>query len=177
MVLTASLIRNPDERLQALADELNERYGGSWLMPVFMKAIVTQPKEQVYETYSPLLDTPQKGYLFHALGMLHYRCYPEGWTYERLGPDGMIALIFWGDYSYGTYDTRFMIERYVDLDERWLFDLAKDPEGRKPTVTWQTYNRSGVLYGSYDGNVHQPAAPQGGKPGTEARSVGLFPHP
>ena len=150
VVLTASLIRNPDERLQALADELNERYGGSWLMPVFMKAIITQPKEQVYETYSPLLDTPQKGYLFHALGMLHYRCYPEGWTYERLGPDGMIALIFWGDYSYGTYDTRFMIERYVDLDERWLFDLAKDPEGRKPTVTWQIYNRGGVLYGSYD---------------------------
>ena len=71
-------------------------------------------------------------------------------AYERLGPDGIIALIFWGDYSYGTYDTRFMIERYVDLDERWLFDLAKDPEGRKPTVTWQTYNRGGVLYGSYD---------------------------
>ena len=43
-----------------------------------------------------------------------------------------------------------MIERYVDLDERWLFDLAKDPEGHKPTVTWQTYNRGGVLYGSYD---------------------------
>ena len=104
----------------------------------------------IRDSYSPLLDTPQKGYLFHALGMLHYRCYPEGWIYERLGPDGMIALIFWGDYSYGTYDTRFMIERYVDLDERWLFDLAKDPEGRKPTVTWQTYNRGGVLYGSYD---------------------------
>ena len=150
VVLAASLIRNPDERLQALADELNEHYGGSWLMPVFMKAIITQPKEQVYETYSPLLTTPQKGYLFNALGMLDYRCYPEGWTYERLGPDGMIALIFWGDYSYGTYDTRFMIERYVDLDERWLFNLAKDPEGRKPTVTWQTYNRGGVLYGSYD---------------------------
>ena len=150
LVLTSSLIRSPDERLQALADELNERYGGSWLMPVFMKAIITQPKEQVYETYSPLLATPQKVYLFHALGMLHYRCYPEGWTYERLGPDGMIALIFWGDYSYGTYDTRFMIERYVDLDERWLFDLAKDPEGRKHTVTWQTYNRGGSLYGSYD---------------------------
>lgn len=150
VVLTASLIRNPDERLQALADELNERYGGSWLMPVFMKAIITQPKEQVYETYSPLLDTPQKAYLFNALGMLLYRCYPEDCTYERLGPDGMIALIFWGDYSYGTYDTRFMFERYVDLDERWLFDLAKDTEGRKPTVTWQTYNRGGVLYGSYD---------------------------
>lgn len=51
---------------------------------------------------------------------------------------------------YGSYDTTFMFERYVELDERWLFDLAKDPEGRKPTVTWQSYNRSGVLYESYD---------------------------
>lgn len=48
LILTASLIRNPDTRLQALADELYERYGGSWLIPVFMKAIITQPKEQVY---------------------------------------------------------------------------------------------------------------------------------
>ena len=111
VVLTASLIRNPDERLQALADELNDRYGGSWLIPTLMKAIITQPKEQVYETYSPLLNTPKKDYLFNALGILHYRCYPEDWTFERLGPDGMIALIFWGDYSYGSYDTRFMIER------------------------------------------------------------------
>lgn len=150
VVLTASLIRNPDERLQALADELNECYGGSWLMPVFMKAILTQPKEQVYKTYSPLLDTPKKDYLFNALGMLDYRSYPDDWTFERSGPDGLRALIFWGDYSYGTYDTRFVFERYVELDERWLFDLAKDPVGRKPTVTWQTYNRGGVLYGSYD---------------------------
>ena len=49
LILTASLIRNPDTRLQALADELYERYGGSWLIPVFMKAIITQPKEQVYD--------------------------------------------------------------------------------------------------------------------------------
>lgn len=150
VVLTASLIRNPDERLQALADELNERYGGSWLIPAFMKAVITRPKEQVYETYSPLLDTPKKIYLFNALGMLDYRCYPDDWTFERSGPDGMRALIFWGDYSYASYDTRFVFERHVDLDERWLFDLAKDPEGRKPTVTWQTYNRGGVLYESYD---------------------------
>ena len=150
VVLTASLIRNPDERLQALADELNERYGGSWLMPVFMKAIITQPKEQVYETYSPLLGTPKASYLLNALGLLDYRSYPDGWTFERSGPDGLRALIFWGDYSYGTYDTRFVFERCVDLDERWLFDLAKAPEDRKPTVTWQTYNRGGVLYESYD---------------------------
>ena len=150
LILTASLIRNPDTRLQALADELYERYGGSWLIPVFMKAIITQPKEQVYETYSLLLGTPKEIYLFNALGMLDYRCYPEDWIYERLGPDGMTAFIFWGHDRYGSYDTTFMFERYVELDERWLFDLAKDPEGRKPTVTWQSYNRSGVLYESYD---------------------------
>ena len=150
LILTASLIRNPDTRLQALADELYERYGGSWLIPVFMKAIITQPKEQVYETYSLLLGTPKEIYLFNALGMLDYRCYPEDWIYERLGPDGMTAFIFWGHERYGSYDTTFMFERYVELDERWLFDLAKDPEGRKPTVTWQSYNRSGVLYESYD---------------------------
>ena len=68
LILTASLIRNPDTRLQALADELYERYGGSWLIPVFMKAIITQPKEQVYETYSLLLGTPKEIYLFNALG-------------------------------------------------------------------------------------------------------------
>ena len=150
LVLTASLIRNPDERLQALADELNDRYGGSWLIPTLMKAIITQPKEQVYETYSPLLGTPKASYLLNALGLLDYRSYPDGWTFERSGHDGLRALIFWGDYSYGTYDTRFVFERCVDLDERWLFDLAKAPEDRKPTVTWQTYNRGGVLYESYD---------------------------
>ena len=132
LVLTSSLIRSPDERLQALADELN------------------QPKEQVYETYSPLLGTPKASYLLNALGLLDYRSYPDDWTFERSGPDGLRALIFWGDYSYGTYDTRFVFERCVDLDERWLFDLAKAPEDRKPTVTWQTYNRGGVLYESYD---------------------------
>ena len=69
LVLTSSLIRSPDERLQALADELNERYGGSWMIPVFMKAIITQPKEQVYETYSPLLGTPKASYLFERSGV------------------------------------------------------------------------------------------------------------
>lgn len=125
MILTASLIRNPDTRLQALADELYERYGGSWLIPVFMKAIITQPKEQVYETYSLLLGTPKEIYLFNALGMLDYRCYPEDWTYERLGPDGMTAFIFWGHDRYGSYDTTFMFERYVELDERWLLIWPK----------------------------------------------------
>ena len=148
LILTASLIRNPDTRLQALADELYERYGGSWLIPVFMKAIITQPKEQVYETYSLLLGTPKEIYLFNALGMLDYRCYPEDWIYERLGPDGMTAFIFWGHDRYGSYDTTFMFERYVELDERWLFDLAKDPEGRKPTVTWQSSPRRRTTAGS-----------------------------
>ena len=55
-----------------------------------------------------------------------------------------------GKHAILWYDTRFVFERYVDLDERWLFDLAKAPEDRKPAVTWQTYNRGGVLYESYD---------------------------
>ena len=59
LILTASLIRNPDTRLQALADELYERYGGSWLIPVSMKQL-SPAKEQVYETYSLLLGTPKE---------------------------------------------------------------------------------------------------------------------
>ena len=85
LLLTSSLIRSPDERLQALAGELNERYGGSWMIPVFMKAIITQPKEQVYETYSPLLGTPKASYLLNALGLLDYRSYPDDWIFERSG--------------------------------------------------------------------------------------------
>ena len=104
----------------------------------------------MYETYSPLLGARKASYLLNALGLLDYRSYPDGWIFERSGPDGLRALIFWGDYSYGTYDTRFVFERCANLDERWLFDLAKAPEDRKPTVTWQTYNRGGVLYESYD---------------------------
>ena len=116
-----------------------------------MKAILTQPKEQVYETYSPLLGYAAK----RAICSMRWGCWITAvirmaGPLNACGPDGLRALIFWGDYSYGTYDTRFVFERYVDLDERWLFDLAKDPEGRKPTVTWQTYNRGGVLYESYD---------------------------
>ena len=51
---------------------------------VFMKAIITQPKEQVYETYSLLLGTPKEIYLFNALGMLDDRCYPEAVSYTHL---------------------------------------------------------------------------------------------
>ena len=34
--------------------------------------------------------------------------------------------------------------------ERWIYDLAVNPEENKPAVTWQSYNRSGVLMESYD---------------------------
>lgn len=150
VVLTASLIRNPDVRLQALTDELNEQYGDSWLIPTFMMAIMTHPKEQVYDTFSPMLETSKKNELFTALGMLNYRSYPDNYAFECPYPEGLYALIFWGNYSYGSYDTRFTFKHSVELDERWLFDLAKDPEGNKPKVTWQTYNRGGVQIESYD---------------------------
>ena len=51
------------------------------------------------------------------------------WAFDTLGSRRLRALIFWGDYSYGTYDTRFI--EHVELDERWLFALAKDPGGQK----------------------------------------------
>ena len=56
----------------------------------------------------------------------------------------------WAQIISDALDILKMCIRDRDLDERWLFDLAKDPEGRKHTVTWQTYNRGGSLYGSYD---------------------------
>ena len=127
---------------------------------VMSKSVYFWPKDITFDAYKKVFADNSMTYsmifsvivtvIFTALGMLDYRCYPDDWTFERSGPDGMIALIFWGDYRYGSYDIGFVFERYVDLDERWLFDLAKDPEGRKPTVTWQTYNRGGVLYESYD---------------------------
>ena len=77
------------------------------------------------ETYSSLLDTPQKSLFVPCAGNAPLPLLSGRLTYERLGPDGMIALIFWGYYSYGTYDTRFMIERYVELDERWILIWQK----------------------------------------------------
>ena len=55
--------------------------------------------------------------------------------------------------QYAPFDSALELKALPCLSELCLLytsDLAKDPEGRKPTVTWQSYNRSGFLYESYD---------------------------
>ena len=153
LVMAASLIRKQDVRLMALADELYATYGGAWLIPVFMKAILTEPKEKVYDEFVKyLLDESTAIYLFNVFGWLDYNDYPDDWDFKRDEPIGYHAIVFWGNYEYGAYDTQFTVEFLVDIDERWLFALAKDAKSKKPKVHWQTYNRrqGGVSFENYD---------------------------
>ena len=160
-VLTASIIKSMDTRLMALADELFAKHEGCWLIPVFVKAILTKTKEDVFSEYSKFLsDTKMSVYLYNALGVLYYEDAPKGFE-KMLEVQGLrkgyYALIFWGNYSYGTYDTRCHFKQPVDLDERWLFCLAENPQAVKPKVALQTYNRrmiklkkGGVKFEAYD---------------------------
>ena len=151
IILTASIIKNPSDKLIALAHELYENNHDSFLTPVFMADIITKDAAYVFEHYSPLLGSKKEVYLFNALGMLNYNYYPDDWTYWRSRPDnGMEAHLFWTNYRYGTYEVRTYKIRHVNFDPRWYSLLATNPLERKPKVTWQQYNRSGVLYESYD---------------------------
>ena len=135
LVMTASLIKKQDVRLMALADELYATYGGAWLIPVFMKAILTEPKEKVYDEFVKFLSEESTAiYLFNVFGWLDYNDYPEDWSFKREKPVGYRALVFWGNYKYGAYDTQFTVDTFVDIDERWLFALAKDAKSKKPKV-------------------------------------------
>ena len=44
---------------------------------------------------------------------------------DSLGPDGMTAFIFWGHDRYGSYDTTFMFERYVEPVSYTHLDVYK----------------------------------------------------
>lgn len=153
LVMAASLIKKQDVRLMKLADELYATYGGAWLIPVFMKAILTEPKEKVYDEFVKYLSEESTAiYLFNVFGWLDYYDYPDDWSFKREEPVGYRALVFWGNYEYGAYDTQFIVKTFVDIDERWLFALAKDAKNIKPEVYWQSYNRrkGGVSYENYD---------------------------
>lgn len=79
----------------ALADELFETYGGAWLIPVFMKAILTEPKEKVYDEFVKYLSEESTAiYLFNVFGWLDYNDYPEDWSFKREKPVGYRALVF-----------------------------------------------------------------------------------
>lgn len=149
IILTCSIIKNPSEALINLSCQLAKTHD-SFLTPLFMSEIITKKPDYVFDTYAPLLDTPKAIYLLNALGMLDYQYYPPNWPYYRSGPNGMQALLFWGNYSYGKYDTRTVFSRYIEFDSRWYEKLAINPLERKPKVCWQQYNRSGVLYESFD---------------------------
>ena len=154
VVLSASIIKTKDNRLMNLADELYAKYGGCWLIPVFIKSILTKPKEEVYDEFSRFLsDVEVAIYLYNAFGMLYYEDVPK--AAEKSFKNIIrrhYALIFWGNYSHGKYDTRCSFKQPVELDKRWLFDLAKNPREEKPKVAFQTYNRrmGGVKYEAYD---------------------------
>ncbi|MCL1993435.1 MAG: hypothetical protein FWG66_10875 [Spirochaetes bacterium] len=153
-VLTASIVRSKDRRLADLARELFEAHGGAWLLPVFMQAILTKSKEEVYDEFSPYLqDGKTASLLYNALGALYYLDTFKGFEYMLEGEkEGRYASFSWGSYSYGLFDTRFIFSTPVELDERWLFRLAENPGEAKPKVTLQCYNRraGGVKYEDYD---------------------------
>ena len=150
LLLTVSLIYHKDSRLTQLAQELYETYDKSYLMSIFMLALIQDKPEQVYERFSPILNTSQSIFLYHALALLDYRSYPDDYIYKRPEVEGLRALVFWGEYSYSLYDYRFVFKCTVRLDERWLFDLAAIKPDHNIKVTWQSYNRSGILAESYD---------------------------
>ena len=150
VTLSASLIYSSDPRLHELAAQLYAAHGGVWLISALISDIINRPGDVVYNRWSPLLKTDDRALICNALALLDFCQYPRNWKYERCSPDGMRALVFWGMSRYGVYDYSFVFDRPVNLDERWIYDLAVNPEENKPAVTWQSYNRSGVLMESYD---------------------------
>lgn len=154
IILTASIIKNPSDKLIALAHELYEHNHDSFLTPVFMGDIITKDATYVFEHYSPLLGSKKEIYLFNALGMLNYNHLPERFSLSHIVPDrrkiGMEALMFWANNCTVNYRVFTSKTRYINFDPRWYSLLATTPLEQKPRVAWQQYNRFGSLYESYD---------------------------
>lgn len=132
-ILTASILTSEDQRLMHLADELYRQYGGCWLMPKFMAAILTQSPQQVFREYEALQkDERLKVYLYNVFGLLNH----DKGTYEAR-------------FSWGKKQSK-RIKRTVALDEQWLFRLAKNPEETKPMVTLQSHHRIAEKNQDYD---------------------------
>lgn len=135
-ILTASILRSEDQRLMDLADQLYHQYGGCWLMPKFMAAILTKPTQQVFREYETFLkDDHLHVYLYNVFGLLNH----DKGTYE--------ARFSWGN---GQPPTELYIKRTIALDEQWLFRLAKDPKKTKPMVTLQSHHRIAEKNQDYD---------------------------
>jgi hypothetical protein len=139
--LAASFVRGEDARLTELAKELHAQYGGAWLIPVFMDAILTEAPASVFDAFSGFLgDGRSAALLYNVFGMM---------IYSEQDKENRVT-VNWGSYIYGETDTRCSFGQAVTLDERWFWKLIEAPHGSKPVVTLQTYNRVGVKYQDYD---------------------------
>ncbi len=150
LILSASIVASKDKRLMNLASELFDKYGGNWLIPVFLSALMTQSKEEVYENFSKYLSNADYAMLlYNVFGMLSI----EGKNpYEKEDPTMKFgvyeAVIFWGS----THTQCVVVTCPVNFDERWLYDLAQNPNEEKPLVRFQCYNRGmgAVEFEAYD---------------------------
>ncbi len=141
LVLTVSIMRSMDERLIMLSKELYEQYGQEWLIPYFCSRLLTDNAEEVFEQFSPLLQSESlRQYVWIGLGRVYYNDQN----------DAYMMSAFWGRYSYGSYDNRSFFQRELaeKLDDRWLKLLIEEPQ-LHVKVKFQTYNRTPVSYESY----------------------------
>ncbi|QGG52066.1 hypothetical protein [Lysinibacillus pakistanensis] len=141
IVLAASIIRSMDEQLILLAEELYIRYGNEWLIPYFSAKLLTNRADNVYDEFSAFLqDEALNRYIHNGLGRIYYD--------DQNGTHTM--AVFWGRYSYGSYDNRTYFKRKLaeNLDARWLERLMEHPHPNDK-VKFQFYNRCPVIYESY----------------------------
>lgn len=141
--LALSIIRNPDERLIHLANELSEQYGKNWLTAEIIGAFLTQSSSAVFKKYSPLLKGKNKSYVLDALALIYFDLKAEQYT----------AIAHWGNYhdDRNNSETYFSQAIFEPLDERW-FEILTEIEPEK--VPLQSYFSTpagvAVAYESYD---------------------------
>lgn len=141
--LALSIIRNPNQQLMALADELAEKYGENWLTAKMVASFFTEKSAVLFEKYAPLLHTENKTYILDALALVYFDKKNEKHT----------AVANWGAYYDERNDTRTYFSRAIleNLDERWLEILTEiQPE----KIALQTYFSMSagvaVMYEAYD---------------------------
>lgn len=141
--LALSIIRNPDERLIHLANELSKQYGKNWLTAEIIGAFLTQSSSVVFEKYSPLLKGKNKSYVLDALALIYFDLKAEQYT----------AIANWGNYhdDRNNSETYFSQAIFEPLDERWLEILTEiEPEKVPLQSYFSTPAGVAVAYESYD---------------------------
>lgn len=141
--LALSIIRNPDERLISLANELAEKYGKNWLTPQVVASFLTEKSAAVFEKFSPLLLTENKTYILDALALMYFSQGTKKYT--------MVAR--WGNYHDERNDTTTYFKREIlePLDERWLEILTEIKAEKIPLQAYFSMSAGvAVSYENYD---------------------------